>query len=64
MATTRIFLVDVVTMYAMITNRESRGIVPLVLSQTPDYQPIAWSLWRLSYPSSRCSVYALHLLSA
>ena len=37
MARTRSFLVDVVPMYAMITNRESRGIVPLVLSQTPDY---------------------------
>jgi len=37
MARARSVLVEVVTMYAMNTNRESRGIVPLVLSQTPDY---------------------------
>ena len=33
----RSVLVEVVTMYAKNTNRDSRGIVPLVLSQTSDY---------------------------
>ena len=37
MARTRSVLVEVVPMYAMNTNREGRGIVPLILSQTPDY---------------------------
>ena len=37
MARTRSVLVEAVPMYTMNTSRESRGIVPLVLSQTPDY---------------------------